>query len=135
MAMLQYPESVGDELLRRAAEVRFGNESLRVVRDALVASLPATADWIDRVVEQVPEGFVPLARELAAAPIPTQPDRLAAYCESVVADLVVRDLLRRRGELVGAMQRAQAEGDRERWAALSRQSAELEMERRRLRRE
>lgn len=135
MAMLQYPDSVGDELLRRAAEVRFGNESLRVVRDALVASLPADAAWIDRVVEQVPEGFVPLARELAAAPIPTQPDRLTAYCESVVSDLVVRDLLRRRGELVGAMQRAQAEGDRTRWEALSRESAALEMERRRLRRE
>ncbi|GMA93589.1 hypothetical protein GCM10025881_04130 [Pseudolysinimonas kribbensis] len=135
MAMLQYPDSVGEELLRRAAEVRFGNESLRVVRDAVVASLPADATWVDRVVEQVPEGFVPLARDLAAAPIPTQPDRLAAYCESVVSDLVVRDLLRRRGELVGAMQRAQAEGDQARWAALSRQSAELETERRRLRRE
>jgi DNA primase len=135
MAMLQYPESVGDELLRRAAEVRFGNESLRVVRDAVVASLPATADWVDRVVEQVPEGFVPLARELAAAPIPTHAVGRGASCESVVSDLVVRDLLRRRGELVGAMQRAQAEGDHARWEALSRQSADLEMERRRLRRE
>src|SRR6185312_12589732 len=127
------PDSVGEELLRRAAEVRFGNESLRVVRDAVVASLPADATWVDRVVEQVPEGFVPLARDLAAAPIPTQPDRLAAYCESVVSDLVVRDLLRRRGELVGAMQRAQAEGDQTRWESLSRESADLETERRRLR--
>jgi DNA primase len=83
----------------------------------------------------VPAEFASLVRQLAVAPIPTHPDRLADYCASVVADLVVRDLLRRRGELVGAMQRAQAEGDRARWEALSRASAELEMERRRLRRE
>jgi DNA primase len=135
MAMLQHPEAVGEELLQRVAEVRFSNASLGVVRDAVTASLPAGEGWIDRVAEQAPEGFASLTRQLAVAPIPTHPDRLTAYCESVVADLVVRDLLRRRGELVGAMQRARAEGDQARWDALSRESSALETERRRLRRE
>ncbi|MGN6324836.1 DNA primase [Pseudolysinimonas sp.] len=135
MAVLQHPDPVGEELLQRLSEVRFTNATLGVVRDGIAVSLPADAAFVDRVAEAVPAEFASLVRQLAVAPIPTRPDRLAAYCESVVADLVVRDLLRRRGELVGAMQRAQSEGDRARWESLSRQSAELEMERRRLRRE
>ena len=135
MAVLQQPDAVGDELLHRLSEVRFSNATLAVVRDAVAVSLPAGEGWVDRIAEAVPAEFASLTRQLAVAPIPTHPDRLAAYCESVVADLVVRDLLRRRGELVGAMQRAQAEGDRPRYEALARASTELEMERRRLRRE
>jgi DNA primase len=53
----------------------------------------------------------------------------------VVTDLVDRDLLREKSELVGAMQRASSEGDTVRWSELSRRSVELETIRRRLRKE
>lgn len=135
MAILQHPDAVGDDLVRRVADVRFSNATLAVVRDGVTVSLPAGDGLVDRVADAVPGEFASLVHELAVAPIPTRPDRLAAYCASVVTDLVVRDLLRRRGELVGAMQRAQGEGDTARWEALSRESAELEIERRRLRNE
>ena len=69
------------------------------------------------------------------APIPQKPDRLAEYCQQVVADLIDRDILRQKSELVGAMQRATAEGDTDRWAELSRRSVALETERRQLRKE
>jgi DNA primase len=52
-----------------------------------------------------------------------------------VSDLVDRDILRQKSELVGAMQRASAEGDTERWNDLSRRSVALETERRQLRNE
>ena len=53
----------------------------------------------------------------------------------MVADLVDRDILREKAELVGAMQRATADGDTARWSDLSQRSVALESERRQLRRE
>ena len=53
----------------------------------------------------------------------------------MVADLVDRDILREKAELVGAMQRASADGDTARWGELSRRSVALETERRQLRKE
>jgi DNA primase len=135
MAILQNPAAVGDDLLHRVADVRFSNASLAVVRDGVAVSLPAADDFVDRVAEAVPAEFASLAHQLAVAPIPTRPEKLDAYCSSIVTDLVVRDLLRRRGELVGAMQRAKGEGDQARWDTLRAEDVRLETERRRLRNE
>jgi len=136
MAVLQHPEAVEPELVARLAEVRFGNATLAVVRDA-VASRLATAgadgDWVAGVAEEAPPGYQSLVTQLAVAPIPQKPSAIAVYCRSVVVALVDRELLRRKAELVGAMQRASAEGDTARWAELSRESAAIETERRRLR--
>jgi DNA primase len=137
MAVIQHPEAVGREFTDRLLAARFVNPTLSVVRDAVSASLDdfATPGWIDRIVREVPPTFASMIVELAVAPIPERPDRVAAYCEMVVADLVDRDLLREKSELVGAMQRASADGDADRWAELSRRSVELETTRRRLRKE
>ena len=137
MAMLQHPEAVGTELMQRVAQVRFSNPTLAVVRDGIVTSLDQASapGWLDHVAGQVPAPFASLVTQLAIAPIPERPERVVAYCEQVVADLVERDLLRVKVELTGAMQRASAEGDRERWAQLNRESVAVELERRKLRRE
>jgi DNA primase len=137
MAVVQHPEAVGRELTDRLLAARFVNPTLSVVRDAVAASLDefATPGWIDRIAREVPPSFASMIVELAVAPIPERPDRVAAYCEMVVTDLVDRDLLREKSELVGAMQRASSEGDTVRWSELSRRSVELETIRRRLRKE
>ena len=71
-AMLQYPEQVGADLLRHAAESRFGNASLAVVRDGIASVLasPDPAVRVDRVVDEVPAPFAVVVRQLAVAPIP-----------------------------------------------------------------
>jgi DNA primase len=137
MALVQHPEAVGRDLTVRVLGARFVNPTLSVVRDGVAASLdefdrPA---WIDRIAREVPGPFASLVRELAIAPIPQKPDKLAAYCQQVVVDLVDRDILRQKSELVGAMQRATADGDTARWTELSKQSVALESERRQLRNE
>ena len=71
--------------------------------------------------------------QLGVAPIPERKEQLATYCTGVVTSLVDRDLLRRKSEVLGAMQRARSDGDRDREAALSRESSALESERRELR--
>ncbi len=137
MAMLQHPEAVGHELMARATQVRFVNATLGVIRDGIAASIDQASapGWLAYVAEQVPGPFATLVTQLAVAPIPQRADQIDAYCEGVVAALVERDIVRQRAEVLGAMQRAKAEGDQERWELLQRQSAKLEIERRQLRKE
>lgn len=135
MAILQYPDAVGAALVGKAVEARFSNATLAVVRDAVRANLDQLSgpEWLQRVADDVPNGFGTLVTQLGVAPIPERKEQLATYCVGVVTSLVDRDLLRRKGEVLGAMQRARSDGDREREAALSRESAALESERRELR--
>lgn len=135
MAILQHPQEVGSVLVAKAAEARFANPTLAVVRDAVRASLDRLAEpeWLQHVAGEVPQGFGTLVTQLGVAPIPERREQLGVYCRGVVSSLVDRDLLRRKGEVLGAMQRARADGDHEREAALSRESAALESERRELR--
>jgi DNA primase len=137
MAILQYPSSVGRELVGRATQVRFSNATLAVVRDAVGASLDYvdSPEWLQRIGTEVPADFSTLVTQLGVAPIPERSEQLAVYCEGVVASLVDRDILRRKAEVLGAMQRATDDGDQERWATLNRESAALESERRALRKE
>jgi DNA primase len=137
MAILQHPSSVGPELVRRATQVRFSNATLAVVRDAVGASLDYvdSPEWLQRIGTEVPSDFSTLVTQLGVAPIPERSEQLAVYCEGVVASLVDRDILRRKAEVLGAMQRATDDGDQERWATLNRESAALESERRALRKE
>ncbi|MFT4029643.1 MAG: DNA primase [Protaetiibacter sp.] len=135
MAILQYPEAVGPGLVGKAVEARFTNPTLAVVRDGIRAQLDHldSPEWLQRVAEEVPQGFESLVTQLGIAPIPERAEQIAVYCRGVVTSLVDRELLRRKGELLGAMQRARSEGDSEREAALSRESVALESERRELR--
>ena len=137
MALIQHPEAVGRTLTERVLAARFTNPTLAVIRDGVAASLDdfESSGWIDRVSREVPEAFRSLVSQLAVAPILSRSDRLIEYCEQVVADLVDRDILREKAELVGAMQRASADGDTARWGELSRRSVALETERRQLRKE
>ena len=137
MALVQHPEAVGRTLTDRVLAARFTNPSLAVIRDAVAASLDdfEGSGWIDRISREVPEAFRSLVSQLAVAPILSRSDRLEEYCRQVVADLVDRDILREKAELVGAMQRASADGDTARWSELSRRSVALETERRQLRKE
>lgn len=135
MAILQFPQAVGPALVAKAVESRFTNQTLAVVRDGIRAQLDAldSPEWLQRVGEEVPLAFASLVTQLGVAPIPERAEQIATYCRGVVTSLVDRDLLRRKGELLGAMQRARAEGDSEREAALGRAAVELESERRELR--
>jgi DNA primase len=137
MAILQYPQEVGDELVRRAADVQFTDRTLAVVRDAVGNAIEhlEAPDWLSAVTNEVPLPFATLVRELGVAPIPERPDFIGLYCRGVVSALIDRDLQRRKRDLLGSLQRLDAAADPDRYAALQRELMQIETERRTLRAE
>jgi DNA primase len=141
MAILQHPEQIRPELVRRASQVAMANASLAVVRDAVAASLPSVAaeaisaqGWLDRVIAEVPAPFAALVAELGMAPIPEQSGRdLAAYCTGVTVSLIERDLLRIKAELLGRLQRTDSTAEQERYREIQRSLMSVEAQRRALR--
>lgn len=134
MAMLQLPQAMGQELLARAAHAAVTNETLRVVRDAVVANLERAddRDWVEHVADDVPGPFASLVRQLAVAPIPAADEAgLERYARDVAISLIERDLLREIAELRGALQRASADPVLSR--AVQVRLVELEREKRALR--
>ncbi|WGD36558.1 DNA primase [Lysinibacter sp. HNR] len=135
MAMLQQPTLITPDLLIQATRVSFTNSALAVVRDAIASHLPAEASsqWLGRVIDDTPEPFRNLVRELVVAPIPSRSQiLLERYVNDIVASLVERDMLAFKAELVGQLQRL---GDvtGEPYRRLQQQLVELEAARRRLR--
>jgi len=135
MAILQHPDLVGEQLVAKAARIRFTDPALAVVRDAVAVNLEHSGapDWVARLTAEVPPRFARLVGELAVAPIPEREDRLRGYCRSIIVDFVDRDLLREKVELMGAMQRLDAAADAERFGAVQRDLVRIETERRALR--
>jgi DNA primase len=135
MAMLQHPDAVGFDLMRRAVQARLETTSLAVVRDAIGASLDRFGDasWLDVVLGQTPSPFDALAKELAVAPIPERPDReITTYCRGIVVSIVERDLIREKSELMGRSFRTDVKTDPEKWREIQVSLAALESERRAL---
>ena len=133
--MLQYPEHVGDDLMRHAIDSRFGDATLAVVRDGIASVLgsPDSRLTVDRVMAEVPQPFVGVVQQLAVAPMPHRNEaELEVYVRGVVSSLVDRELLRQKSELLGRLQRLDR-ADQATFAALQRALVELETERRALR--
>jgi DNA primase len=136
MAILQQPTEVGRPLVERAAQAGFSNASLAVVRDAIAASLEdlESSGWLERIIDEVPAPFSMLVKELGLAPIPEKSGReLAVYCQGIASALVDRDLLRRKAELLGRLQRTDAAAEPERYSEVQRELVRVEAERRALR--
>ena len=135
MAILQHPSDVGHDYITRVGRVSFADNTLAVVRDAIATSLDHTAspDWLQHVSDEVPALFAPLVKQLGVAPIPQHAELLASYCKGVVASLLERDVLRRKRDLMGSLQRLDAAADPARYEQLQRELVATENERRALR--
>lgn len=135
MAVLQHPTDVGRELLDRITAVRFANESLSVVRDAIATSADRfdSPQWLAAVVSEVPAHYSMLVQQLGMAPIPARDDAMAAYCTSVAVAIVDRDLLRRKKDLVGALQRTDSTAEQSKYQELQKELVAIEASRRLIR--
>jgi DNA primase len=135
MAVLQHPAEIGEDMIRRVSQVAFADNTLAVVRDAIATSLDRwnSPGWLSAVADEVPATFSTLVKQLGVAPIPEREDRIAVYCRSVTADIVDRDLLRQKRDLLGAMQRLDAASEPEKYAQVQRDLVRVETERRALR--
>jgi DNA primase len=107
-----------------------------VVKDAVAVSLDSFGDprWLDVVLDQTPEYYAGLAKELAVAPLPEREGReITTYCRGIVSSLVERDLLRQKADLMGQFQRTDVKAEPERHRELQRRLVEVEAERRAVR--
>lgn len=135
MALIQYPELVGLELAADAVQSAIMDANLATVRDAIGANVNELGGetWLDRIQNDLPGDFKPLVTQLAVAPLPQKnAEQTQIYCKGVVVSLIERDLVRRKSELVGRLQRTsvdQGEVSRE----IQRELLELETKRRSLR--
>jgi DNA primase len=137
MAMLQHPGLVGTELLKRATQTTFANQSLAIVSNAIAASVARadSADWLNRVLNEVPAPLANLVQQLAVAPLPERTEReITRYVRDITIALVDRDLLRLKAELLGRLQRTDA-ANRDAYTTLQRELVRVEAERRALREE
>lgn len=133
MALLQFPAEASEELASAALNSAMKNESLALVRDALAAQLASrTAEnWMEIVVSSMADDYRPFLTQLAVAPLPVPIGAEKAYVRGVLAALIERDLLRKKAELVGRLQRAT--GDAEASRVIQQELIELETQRRILR--
>jgi DNA primase len=137
MAMLQHPSLIGVELLQRATQTTFGNQSLAVVSHGIAASVAHAADhdWLDRVLAEIPAPLANLVQQLAVAPLPERTEReITRYVRDITVALVDRELLRIKAELLGRLQRTDA-ANKEVYSTLQRELVRVEAERRSLREE
>jgi DNA primase len=137
MVVLQYPRHVDRTRVGDLTQCTFANPSLAVVRDAVAANLDAygSAGWLERIVRDVPEPFRMLVQELAVAPVPARDEEaVARYASSVVVAVLDRELLRRKADALGRLQRADPR-DRETYAGIQRELLAIDGQRGRLRSE
>ena len=137
MAILQHPTAVGAELVGRFGTVGFADESLATVRDAIATSAQhlESPTWLAIVTEEVPVLYASLVQQLGVAPIPQREEFMAAYCVDVVINLIDRDLLRQKKDLLGALQRLDRETQGDRYGELQRELVRIEADRRTIRSE
>jgi len=135
MALLQHPDEIELETARRALHTTFSQPALATVRDALLAAIDdyGSPSWVRRVADESPPAFRALVTQLAIAPLPIREGHAAEYCHGVTTSLIGRDLLRRKTELLGALQRTDAAEEPDRHRSLQQQLMQLEAERRRVR--
>jgi DNA primase len=135
IAVLQYPGMVGDELLHTVVQARFANADLSVVRDAIATTAERKAEpgWVGVVAAEVPESYGMLVNQLSVAPVLENEDRLEHYVRRIASDFAERDLLRRKAELTGGLQRLDAAAEPDRYREMQLELVRLEADRRALR--
>ena len=131
MAILQYPEEVGADLARRALSAAFADPSLAVVRDAAAVTLEyaGAPRWLEDIAGELPDAFQGLLRELAVAPIPASEETIPRYVRGIVGVLVDRELLRRKRDALGTLQRLDRASEPDRFAQLQRELVDIDRQR------
>ncbi|QPZ40081.1 DNA primase [Paramicrobacterium chengjingii] len=135
MAIVQHPTVIGEDLVRDAVHTGFTNHPLSVLRDAIAAHMDtfAATGWFQAISDDTPEPYRDLLHQLGVAPLPERGEReLEMYVRDVTVSLIERDMLRRKAELLGSLQRhdpRDSEGSR----TIQQKLVQLETERRRLR--
>lgn len=135
MVLLQHPESIPRERANKVLQSSFSHGALALVRDAMISAFEhyQSQVWVAKVTEETPQALTTLVGQLAVAPLPGDAATIERYCLGVTASLLDRDLLRKKAELLGVLQRSDPQTDPDGYRGLQEQLVAIETERRQLR--
>lgn len=135
MVLLQHPDLVEIERASAILATQFSHGALALVRDAMVSAFEfyPTPQWVAKVTEETPAALSTLVGQLAVGPLPEQAHQASRYCDGVTSSLLDRELLRKKAEVLGALQRSDPTGDPANYRALQESLVGLERDRRELR--
>lgn len=115
----------------------FSHGALQVVRDAMVSSFDhyGQSQWAKALVDEVPDALKVFVQQLAVFPLPDSSQQQGRYGLGVTASFLDRDLLRKKAELLGILQRLDQETQPARHREIQQTLMEIETSRRQLREE
>lgn len=133
--LTQLSADIPEERAVKVLQGHFTHGALQVVRDAMVSAFDhyGKPTWAQALVEEVPDALTVFVQQLAVFPLPERGDNLARYGSGVTSSFLDRDLLRKKAELLGLLQRLDHETEPERHREIQRSLMDIETARRALR--
>ena len=133
MALLQFPDAIPVERATLVLQAHFSHGALALVRDAILSVFDhyAGPQWVSLVQAEVPDSLQVFVQQMAVHPLPGREDQAGRYAMGVTTTLLDKDLLRRKAELLSALQRTDA-GSAD-YGSLQQQLVDIESTRRALR--
>jgi DNA primase len=133
--LVQLSADISPERAAAILQATFTHGALQVVRDAMVSAFDhyGKTSWVGALLEEIPDTLTTFVQQLAVYPLPEKTDNLARFGWGVTSSFLDRDLLRRKAELLGALQRMTAEDDKDKYRALQQNLMDIEAARRELR--
>lgn len=135
--VLQQPTKLSAEQWQAFYGAQFKVPAFAALQAGVVAAGSAGAtptNWVDKVVDQVPQPLSSLVAELAVTSLPARTEEdLIRYCRDIMNRLFELQITHRKADLMGQLQRLGANGNEEQFTAINRELMELEQRRRALR--
>ncbi|MDY6054711.1 DNA primase [Micrococcus sp.] len=135
--VLQHPTLLSAEQWTAFYQARFTVPQYAAVHHGVkvAGSSGATpARWVDAIRDAVPEEVGGVVSELAVRDLPARtPEDVDRYCRDIMNRLFALQIVHRKEELLGQLQRLGAEGDHEEFLRINAELMELETKRRALR--
>ncbi len=133
--LIQLSADIPEERAVKVLQGHFTHGALQVVRDAMVSAFDhyGKASWAQALMEEAPEALAVFVQQLAVFPLPDRSDNLGRYGIGVTSSFLDRDLLRKKAELLGLLQRLDQEAEPERYREIQQSLVEIEASRRQLR--
>jgi DNA primase len=133
--LTQLSAEIPEERAVKVLQGHFTHGALQVVRDAMVSAFDhyGTPRWAQALVEEVPDTLNVFVQQLAVFPLPDRGDNPARYGSGVTSSFLDRDLLRKKAELMGLLQRLDQEAEPDRYREIQQSLVDIETSRRLLR--
>lgn len=135
--ILQHPARLTAEQWEEVFSVRFSAPAHQAIHDGIrIAAAEATdpRTWVQTVRDEVPEPLRSMVSELAVVDLPARTqEHLDRYCQEILSRLVELKIQHQKANLLGQLQRMDAEAEPEAYRQVNADLVELERRRRALR--